>query len=455
MVPVNFWGNTRSKTKQNITQPGHGLSRGLQGDEIPPNAAFDMQNLDSRKPYAMKSREPRTALAPTFTSLTHLGSHKDSVIEYVDGTTWGYLNGLTPTAIATVTAGNAEVADFREDTLFVNGVERKFWEGPGGATGNIPDMPVSDFIAVHQNRVYVAAKATEVLSFSALGIYTDFSTSDDAGSIEITTRDTQGCSGLVQYANHIMYFKRNSIHELYGTGPFNYQMQALSDEIGCIAGRTIVEVMGKLLFLADDGVYEYVGGLIPKKISFDIQDFIDDRDESNLSKASASTDGERYYLCLPVGSNDRIVFTYDLRTGEWFKEDDTDFKQLEKISDTLYGITATKITQMIDPDGLEVVEWFHESKEFDLGEIVSGKNLHNLGLHLDCTEDVEVYVKDETTGYQLIKTIPGPQVNGYFIIAVPMSIAHNAKFYQIKIQGTGPAQVFELEHQLRIIPRTY
>lgn len=455
MVAVSYWKGTRAKTKNNIVQPGHGLSRGIQADEIPPNASFDMKNLDSRKPFAIKSREPRTDLAAVVSSLTHLGSHKDAVIQYVDGTSWRYLNAGVPTTIATVTAGNAETVDFKQKTLLVNGTDRKFWDGPSGATGDIPAMPVSDFIAVHQNRVYVASKTTERLSFSALSNVNDWTTANDAGSIDVTTKDTLGCTGLVQFANHIMYFKRNSIHELYGTGPFNYQMQVLSDDIGCVANRTILEVMGRLFFLSNDGVYVYVGGVVPKKISFDIQDFIDRIDQANVSQACAGTDGERYYLCLPVDNNARILFTYDTRSGEWFKEDDIILRQMIKINDVLYGGTSQKIKKLVDPDGSEVVNWEHESKEYELGEIVNAKNLHNLGINLSYNGVVQVYVKDERSPYTLIKTLTGNVSDAFITLAIPLSVAHEVKKYQIKFAGSGPVEITQLEHQVRVIPRTF
>ena len=110
---------------------------------------------------------------------------------------------------------------------------------------------------------------------------------------------------------------------------------------------------------------------------------------------------------------------------------------------------------MVDPNGSEVVSWFHESKEYDLNEIVEGKNLHNIGLHLDCVNDVIISVRDDKTAYTPVKTITGPQTNGYFVIAVPLPLANDTKWYQIKIEGTGPCEVFEIEHQIRIIPRTF
>lgn len=203
----------------------------------------------------------------------------------------------------------------------------------------------------------------------------------------------------------------------------------------------------------------YTGGIAPKLISFPIQEYIDDLDTTNKLNACAGTDGDRYYLSLPISSG-KILLVYDVRVGKWYVEDDIDIKEFVEFNNVLYGITSDgQIKKMIDTSGSETVEWYWISKPFYESSLANKKSWNALyfvvelpaGSTLECALSTSVSGDDFTT----VKTFTTNSDLTNVKINIPLTVAQNADWVRIKLSGTGPCTVHAMEKQIRVQKTTY
>jgi hypothetical protein len=340
-----------------------------------------------------------------------------------------------------------------DKTILVNGTDKKYWDG--SASGDISDMPASHFLAVHRNRLYTANTGNQNLNISALRKYDDFSTAGDAATIVVETRDGGGCTGLVQYRDHIIFFKATAMLELFGTNPNNWQMQVASEQIGCISHRSIVEVDGILYFLSNEGVRAYGGGSDPELISYNVQDYIDDMDRTR--RAAAGTDGRRYYISLPVSNDGNVLLVYDTLTKTWMAEDDTAIIAFTNLNNILYGLDSEgQIHKMVDTDGEEEISWYAVLKPFSFDRVSGKKTFKNVyvtfsmptgsSMKLYGTESAEggtyteLYTYTAGTNIQNVKTM------------IPLTTGYNCDWLKLKLSGTGACTIHKMEIQARVRP---
>lgn len=118
-------------------------------------------------------------------------------------------------------------------------------------------------------------------------------------------------TGITTFQNHVVCFKYDFMHEIYNTkNPF--RIQDIYAE-GAIDNRTIQDVDGSLIFVADDAVKVYTGGN-PSLLSY----YLNIR---RFEYAVAGTDGRNYYLyCEDEYGNARMI-TYDTIVGQWSEQE--------------------------------------------------------------------------------------------------------------------------------------
>jgi hypothetical protein len=121
-----------------------------------------------------------------------------------------------------------------------------------GTTFTVLNVP-ADLIGAHdvtnfKNHIFFAKGNN--LSFTAPYTDDNFSVADGAGIITIPHTIT----GLIVFREQLIIFSTNTIHRLVGNTVSDFQLQPISQDIGCVRGDTIQEVGGDVAFLGPDGV---------------------------------------------------------------------------------------------------------------------------------------------------------------------------------------------------------
>lgn len=124
----------------------------------------------------------------------------------------------------------------------------------------------------------------------------------------------------------LVVFNRNSIHLVSNSLSLpKAQNTLITNEVGCVARRSVVQVANSLIFLSDNGVYgvdfqdlyNLRGKDIP--ISATIESTIQDINKDHAHKAVGVYFNNRYYLAAPFGSyeyNNKIII-YNFINKNW------------------------------------------------------------------------------------------------------------------------------------------
>ncbi len=269
-------------------------------------------------------------------------------------------------------------------------------------------------------------------------------------------------TGITTYNNYVVCFKRNFMHELYNTkNPFRIQDLY---KVGTIDNRTIQEVGGRLIFVADDNVMMYTGSA-PKMIGYNLNR--DKYKSGKLSSTVSGTDGRNYYLFTLAASPYPLQFlVYDTLIGEWSERSisfpvnnvDNTYAEWGKITSFAHNSTGmymsadTAESRRNKIYKLDTADYSGHGWAFETDLITNNtvdikhiKKLQMLGDFNDSDLDVYILYDDEEFNAETShKVYSRTSLTGKKAIRIkPRNTAH----YGIKLhfEGVGYAKLYELE----------
>lgn len=311
---------------------------------------------------------------------------------------------------------------------------------------------VMTYIEAHDNRLYGAINNT--VKFSALRNHADWTTVNDAGFIEVETTDGEIISGIKAGQGHLLIFKPNSMHELYGTGPEDYRLVTIADDIGAINNKCVVTVENVTYFMHTSGVYAYTGGR-PKRISETVQSIFDSFNASFKHQCFLGSYKNR--LIVNVGNDFMLVYhtEYDVWT-RWTGFNGT--CMLNNSDDFLVGSSNGKIYSLqFGVSEESAVSWSWQSKPFRADTMHRNIRFTRLWLTLnDVVGTMNTQISRSLTGFTSPETI---YTNTYLSsvpvrerILIPATTAENAKHLSVRLSGIGTATLHEIVRETKISP---
>ncbi len=200
-------------------------------------------------------------------------------------------------------------------------------------------MPAPPFAIYHQRRLvmpfnYTVNDATD--SFTANGkldelIASDILDTDTYDQIYANFRFNAGTAdfivGLHSFSEDVLVvFNRNSIHVVANSKVLNNATaRLLTDEIGCLARKSIQQIGNQILFLSDNGVYgvsfqdEYNLRGTELPLSEAIDATIQRINKTYQSKAVSVYFDNRYYLAVPLDNSqeNNAIIIYNFLNQQW------------------------------------------------------------------------------------------------------------------------------------------
>ncbi len=457
-----------AKQEKKILTFGDGINTGMPPLMIKDTENVYSRNMDTREYPAYTVRPPRSTYAIAMsTNALSLGQRINSQLHAVNGNTWQYWpSGSTVWTILTTALSNTE-AEFHEFvtgttryTLMMNGTtERRYWDGTSTAvTLGDAKTPDTKYFTVHKGRVYALKGAA--ISFSALNLINDWTTANDAGSISIVRAKGDG-TGITTYADHVIAFTEYSMHELWGTGPFNYELIDVEGNKGCISNRSIATANRRLFWLWYNEVCEYGGGAA-KKISNAVDHYLENINLTYREKCVGGATGDYYYLSIPYGSSatqNNLLLKYDTRLGKWNVETGN-FIDFTTIGNTLYGVDSAGQTwnmrDMTVAEGLDSatpISWEFITKPFTEGRIGEPKTVSDLWLVTDISTGSTSFSvgynlnvnNNDSTSFTALTTMAGSSEVQNQRIILPLNAISKANWYRLRFAGTGKATVHFLQ----------
>lgn len=314
----------------------------------------------------------------------------------------------------------------------------------GGEPGNITlkrEVPDMDFICEYNNRIWgckgntiYGSKQGDPFNYNVFqGVSTD-SYSVDVGSPGEFT-------GLIGYTSHLVFFKENYIHKLFGSKPSNFQI-VTSQCSGIQPGshNSVVNVNDTIIYKATNGIMVYTGN-VPELIS-------DKFGNERYTNAVAAADARKYYVCLKKGLK-YVFMVYDIAKNIWIKEDETFAESMVYHDGHVIYLSGTdnKVYSCDDETGTEVIKWsatLAESTE----NIVLKKGFLRffINAELKSGASLRIYINYDRKGW--VKIYSG-RFNDRKSIKIPV-IPERCDMFSLRLEGEGKCKIYSVTRETQV-----
>ena len=198
-------------------------------------------------------------------------------------------------------------------------------------------MPAPEYAAYHQRRLvmpfkYSVEDAVDTFTYRKIldeVIISDILDSDTYDKIYGQYRFNAGTAdfnvALHSFSDDkLLVFNRNSVHLVGGAGA-NATVQLITNEVGCVARQSIVQIGNNILFLSDNGVYganfqdlyNLRGNEVP--LSSPINPIIQRINRDVWDKSVGVYFDNRYYLAVPLDGSqvNNAILIFNFINKQW------------------------------------------------------------------------------------------------------------------------------------------
>ena len=205
-------------------------------------------------------------------------------------------------------------------------------------------MPAPEYAAYHQRRLvmpfkYTVDDAVNTFTYRKIldeVIISDILDSNTYDQIYAQYRFNAGASdynvGLHSFSDdNLLVFNRNSVHLVSGAER-DAKVQLITNEVGCVARKSIIQVGNNVLFLSDNGVYganfqdlyNLRGNEVP--LSSSINPVIQRINRTVWDKSVAVYFDNRYYLAVALDNSsvNNAILIYNFINKQWESIDTTE-----------------------------------------------------------------------------------------------------------------------------------
>ena len=458
-----LWQPVTAKSKPVITNFSAGLNLSVPSLAVGDNELIESVNMCSDDMPAIRTRNDRaTYIGTGLTKVNGMGKRNDEQLHVVDGNTWKYRNSTGGWNVLTTTLSDTEArfAEFSREvdkfTIMWNSTQMKMWDGNTTATDfTCIEVPATRFVIAHNLRLF--ALDGNVLRYSAALLHDDWHTILDSGYAVLVNAQGAG-KGIISYADHVIVFFENSIHELHGGEPSNFTPIDITLATGCVSDKTIAEVKGRLFFLARDGVYVYTGS-VPRKISGKVDKLIQGINKDYEHLCCAGVREAKYYLSIPYKATSlNMVLVYDMDKDVWHTETGG-FRFYSNIDKVLYGATSNAIVNMATTsktgyDDTSAISWHFETKPYNDMSAASQHTVNQMySLTEGCTDatmqvdySTNVYSTSFSSLIASTEMTVEPRRKKTYFHTNKLQDVYN---YRLKFSGTGQAKLHLIQKNMR------
>ncbi|MFB7817425.1 hypothetical protein ACFC0X_25050 [Paenibacillus chitinolyticus] len=441
---------------------------------ISPEYATETRNFTSSAYPALTVRPGHSVIGEiTNAKVLGMGVWKDTELHAVfsDGTwrrwtgsIWSnpLASGLNTTAKWSFCNFKGNLGDF--NLLGANGIDavKKY---DGSTVSNLSGAPANaNFIDEHDNRLYCVTNGTQV-HFSELSVATNWTaieqSDSDPGSFIKEINSGKKISGMKAGAGHITVFFTSASFELYGTSASDFRMIEVAPDIGMLNNESSALLDGILYFISERGFYRYGGGSRPDKgFSAPMQWYIDNMNKAARQTCCAGTDGKRVYFAIPMYSaTPDTIIEFTPEYGTWYVWRDVAPSCFARMGDNWYiGDNAGRLLQIGGAnDNGSAIAWKWISKPFSaqsMSQVIRWLRAW-ISAKIPAGSAMNVYLSKSAEGdddWTLVQNIPATGWISSKPMYIRSSVAVNAHFIRLKIEGTGPMKLHEFAREEDYLP---
>jgi hypothetical protein len=216
-------------------------------------------------------------------------------------------------------------------------------------------MPAPPWAVYHQRRLwmpfyYTQATVSGATVYTSRGVRDELIVSDilDSNTYDQVYNQYRFNAGTADYVvalhpfaeDKLVVFNRNSIHLVVSSADVaQSSIQLITNEVGCLARKSVVQVADNILFLSDNGIYganfpnlyNLRGNGVP--LSDSIQVTINRINKSYAQNAVAAYFDNRYYIAVPLDSSsiNNAILVYNFLNQGW--------ESMDTVADANWEIT--------------------------------------------------------------------------------------------------------------------
>ena len=243
------------------------------------------------------------------------GTGYTSATAIVTGPDWG---GTLPTLITQVAGGAVTSVTVVDGGSGYSSAPTVTIIGNGSgatATATVSPPPLNLRILINTgNRLFGVGSAANRNTLYASDIL-DASIWDAANSVIVNADDGDEITAIVPYyENRIIVFKKRRIFQVTSppdmTSAADWVIQLISNNTGCVAEGSAVQVNSDIFFLSDDGIRSLVRSAaddftsVGLPLSEVVKDVIQEINVAEIGICTAAFYDNRYFLAVPTASND-------------------------------------------------------------------------------------------------------------------------------------------------------
>ncbi|OXM83963.1 hypothetical protein [Paenibacillus rigui] len=439
------------------------------GFSTPEGFAQDIRNISSQSYPALSLKPGHSLLGSNLGGrVTGLLKWQETELHAIANGVWSKWTGIAWSSVATglSTSADCSFANFKGNLSAINLIMANGVDAPRRYDGTTVQVlagapTTGNFVEQHDNRLYMATGNT--ISYSALSKADDWSTPKDAGQIVLETNNGQSIIGLRGGNQHLTVFKKSSIHELFGTGPNNYRLIEVANDIGAFSNKAIINAAGVLYFISNR-IYQYNGGSRPDfEFSKPVQNYISGINPNATDKCVAGTNGRNVYFGIPYGTATEcnLILEYDTQQGAWYVWDNIPVTQFIKqgYSAWFSGDTNGNVFMMGtgSTDNGTATHWAWISPPYGAETLARRTNWYNMYLIVDLPPGSSLNVSlnrsaNDDTQWYLVKSITPQNGIQNARIIIPLATVALSNFVRVKLDGFGPFKLYEFNRQMREMP---
>lgn len=442
--------------KVRINDFSGGMASNSLADILQPNQGASLTNVSLSRPGILETRGGQGLFLKDVgsTAFTGLGRFDpDAITSYLVAASGTQIIRATSTADEWTIANPASPQTSGKDTEFIqandllfvlNGIDSTSWyNGSAWYKAGVypPSPPSATTGAWLRNYLFLAGATTESdwLYFSNNLEPDKFDASD---IIKINTGDGQAIQRVMPFRqNELIVYKERSIFVVDITGdtvPDDWTVQPISDVVGTIAPRSVVNLGNDHWFLSSNPIAirslarSEFDKILLGFVSRPIQDVFDGTglltvNESEIDKAAAVLFDNKFLLAIPTGTSevnntvlvyDFIVQSWYLITGwfpsDWIKFDERLFYIDANDGRVIECFTATYADWEEGPNFIDSassptvgIDYTYMSRVLDFDNPENFKQADALEVEFDPTGDwdVNVFINLDSEGWQKVGTV--------------------------------------------------
>lgn len=418
----------------------------------------DMSNMSTSDYPALSVRAGYSVLGTFGSRILGMGAWKSELHVIANDGGWHRWNGSTWTTLLTGLDTSAEWAftvfqgNLDDINLVgVNGLVAKRYDG--STVVDLAGAPTGlKYITTYSNRLWGAVgKELHACALDQPEAWSTFGGTDEDSYVkDMESTRGEDINLLSGSLSRLTIGMKNSIHELYGDLPSNFQVKLIVDGIGTINNKASATQEGIMRIMDERTIYDYAGGNLPSpEFSQIVGKYLSAMDGNVV----AGSDPDQLYF--RTHTNEVMVFDSRTNVGAWSRWSGIDPTFFRVLDDILYiGDSAGRVLKMYtaSDDAGTPISWSFTTKPFTNPTMSRRQRWIKMWLYAEIPAGTTINVYLSTTkdgnDFNLVHTATGTG-SGVERIIIPVRSVVLENTVRVKVSGTGPAKIHELVRQVR------